>query len=792
MTFSSVVMAMAMTGALSAQTVTYLPYIQPGDSGPFGATDQMVVAWQTNETSANPGPYSVSVSDDPAYGDAIQFPVTGRVVDNYLSADPAVFGGLSIPTAYGAHVNYYAVLSGLKYDRQYYYQVTGPGMPAGGFTASFHTRTQGNHFSFEVQGDEGYYPGIPNTSPVLVANYEARIIHTMFDVDKLPLAGEPRLPHPDFALNTGDNVYIDGSDSNYHDVWFPTWNSNTDSNELGAPFIRSIPLYIVAGNHDVGSTGATANLLAADPPTVPGTSGPGPFGGNISGGDAMAYFNNYYFPLNGPSGVDIQHHFTGDTSTESNFLFSYKGNSYTSPLAIDALRASTTVNTGQGSKRQIDHQSNYSFDYGNAHVVFLDANPHLFDNQLPSPATYQAPPSFPFTAYPSVLSTWLMNDLDSSSQIWKVVVFHQPAFSSGNATLRNDQMRTIAKLLEDHAVNMVFNGHEHNYQRSLPIRALSTVAASPNPTGPAAVAVDQNFDGITQTVPDGVLYFVDGAGGNRDFDDALGNPRGSSSQTIDQEDSATGNSIPLGTPATSYPNGPNSWLDTHLTNTAMTGFFPTAGSGTKITARFKSKVFSFSDVVVNNNQLALYQISEPLTNTSSATSSNPYPFGTDIYGNRLKDPIPDTVVDPATGYVVSAPAAGAPALLDKITVTKPDLSNGISVNFSAPRDVSGGGQFAYIFEASNSSGVPLNGTQAIITLPAGVTFVSATGGTATVNGSTVVVTIGRFLTGSTAMVQVTVQAPPAGSTPQPLLARGTLRSATALPLDGGTVQTKVD
>ena len=51
-------------------------------------------------------------------------------------------------------------------------------------------------------------------------------------------------------------MYIDGSDSNYRSVWFPTWNNNTDSNESGAPFIRSIALYIVAGNHDVGATEA--------------------------------------------------------------------------------------------------------------------------------------------------------------------------------------------------------------------------------------------------------------------------------------------------------------------------------------------------------------------------------------------------------------------------------------------------------------------------------------------------------------------------------------------------------
>jgi hypothetical protein len=777
-------------GVIMGQVVTYQPYIQPGDAGPFGAWDQKVVAWQTNETVPNPGSYSVFFASGFTVERAPRAPVTGRVVDNYLSADPVAFGSLVIPTAYGAHTNYYAVLTGLKYDTEYSYRVTGPGLPAGGFFASFHTRKQGGQYSFQVQGDEGYYPGIPNTN--LVAIYEARIIHTMFHADTLSLPGQPSLPRPDFALNTGDNVYVDGSDSNYRDVWFPVWNSAADSNESGAPFIRSIPLYIVAGNHDVGSTGVTANLLAADPPTIPGTSGPGPFGGNISGGDALAYFNNYYFPLNGPTGVDIQYHFTGDSSTASNFLFSYLGNSYISPLAIEALRASTTVDTGQGAKRQIDHQSNYSFDYGNAHIVFLDANPHLFDNQLPGPATYQEPPSFPFTPYPSVLRDWLIHDLDSSDQTWKIVVFHQPSFSSGNATLRNDQMRTTAKLLEDHGVNMVFNGHEHNYQRTLPIRALSTVASSPDPTHAPAVAVDQSFDGVNQTVPDGVLYFVEGAGGNRDFDDALGNPRGSSPNTIDQDDSATGLSIPLGSPLQAYPNGPASWLDTHLTNTAMTTYFPTAGSGPKITARFKAKVFSFADIVVNNNQLTLYQISEPLSGASSATPANPLPFGTDINGSRLNDPIPDTVFDPATLTVISPPASGPSALLDKLTVQKPDLGSGINAQLSAPQDVARGVPFTCTLALSNNSGIALNGVQAILSLPEGAQFLGAAGGSATVDGSNIVVTIGRLIPGAAESVQVTVQPPASASNGDDLTCHGSLRSATALPVDAGTVSAKLN
>src|SRR5262245_40690405 len=83
-----------------AQSVTFRPYIQPGDNGPFGAKDQMVVAWQTNEASPSPGAYAVRFGR--SLDDLHSAPVSARVVDNYLSAD-AQFAGLVLPFKYGAH-----------------------------------------------------------------------------------------------------------------------------------------------------------------------------------------------------------------------------------------------------------------------------------------------------------------------------------------------------------------------------------------------------------------------------------------------------------------------------------------------------------------------------------------------------------------------------------------------------------------------------------------------------------------------------------------------------------------
>jgi hypothetical protein len=51
----------------------------------------------------------------------------------------------------------------------------------------------------------------------------------MFNVASLSLPGEPGRSAPDFALNTGNNIYITGADSNYRDIWMRDWNSNVAS-----------------------------------------------------------------------------------------------------------------------------------------------------------------------------------------------------------------------------------------------------------------------------------------------------------------------------------------------------------------------------------------------------------------------------------------------------------------------------------------------------------------------------------------------------------------------------------
>jgi hypothetical protein len=279
--------------------------------------------------------------------------------------------------------------------------------------------------------------------------------------------------------------------------------------------------------------------------------------------------------------------------------------------------------------------------------------------------------------------------------------------------------------------------------------------------------MDTVFDGAAHRVADGVIHIVEGAGGNRDFDGDLAPHRGSG-LGLDQEDSATGTFVAGNGQA--YPQGPASWLDTHMTAAEMAPAVPGAGQGPKITVLFKAKVFSFGHVVVEGNKLTHYQISEPLLPTSSATTLNPAPFGVDYYGQPIKDPIPDTLVNPATGQVVGVNPQGTPDLLDKWTIEKPDLDDAVTVQL-APQPY---GNASKVVVVSNKSPYALNGAQLV--LSDADDYTGPLDDTHTVQDDRLVITLGRIAAGATASVTVPFRG---GDL------HGVLRSATAVPIQIG-------
>ena len=88
----------------------------------------------------------------------------------------------------------------------------------------------------------------------------------------------------------------------------------------------------------------------------------------------------------------------------------------------------------------------YSFDYGNVHFVCLDSNVRDSREQL----------------------EWLENDLSQASgkAQWLFVVFHHPVYSSGHHGSEYETIPEWLEAFERYDVDIVFNGHDHHYERS--------------------------------------------------------------------------------------------------------------------------------------------------------------------------------------------------------------------------------------------------------------------------------------------------------------------------------------
>ncbi len=98
------------------------------------------------------------------------------------------------------------------------------------------------------------------------------------------------------------------------------------------------------------------------------------------------------------------------------------------------------------------NEAYYSFDIGPVHFVCLDSM--LSDKGAAAP-----------------MATWLEADLSANPRDWVVAFFHHPIYSKGTHDSDAEPdlvaLRTVfAPLLERFGVDLVLNGHSHNYERS--------------------------------------------------------------------------------------------------------------------------------------------------------------------------------------------------------------------------------------------------------------------------------------------------------------------------------------
>lgn len=114
-------------------------------------------------------------------------------------------------------------------------------------------------------------------------------------------------------------------------------------------------------------------------------------------------------------------------------------------------------------------ENNYWFEYADARFVVLDSNVKA-------------------EVVASDLAPWAEKTLAEAQTTWKFVVFHHPPYTHGKYEPNRGICETLVPVFEQTSVDVVFNGHDHLYERTVPMRG-----------GAAAER--------------GVVYIVSGAGG---------------------------------------------------------------------------------------------------------------------------------------------------------------------------------------------------------------------------------------------------------------------------------------
>ncbi|MBX9733318.1 MAG: metallophosphoesterase [Chitinophagaceae bacterium] len=263
---------------------------------------------------------------------------------------------------------------------------------------------------------------------------------------------------PDLLAISGDIIYENGLVSEYKTKFWPIYNAEIKDYAIGAPLMRSVPFMAAVGNHD-----ADTRDLDKYP-------------------DALAFYQFWRLPLNGPVGKE-----------GGAFVPLLKG----SEENINAFK--------NASGNRYPRMTNYSYDYGNSHWTVLDADTYVDWTD-------------------SLLKKWVADDINSSTATWKFVLFNHPGFNSANEHYEQQQMRALSPIFENGHVDIVFTGHVHNYQRTFPMYFTpfgkgTLMVGGKDGKAPRGRVIngkwklDKQFDGISSTKPDGVIYIVTGAGG---------------------------------------------------------------------------------------------------------------------------------------------------------------------------------------------------------------------------------------------------------------------------------------
>jgi hypothetical protein len=105
----------------------------------------------------------------------------------------------------------------------------------------------------------------------------------------------------------------------------------------------------------------------------------------------------------------------------------------------------------------------YSFDEGPVHFIVLDTE-YAFQD----------------TTRRAAQLSWIESDLSATRQPWKIAVFHRSPYSSGTEHGSDLTVRAaFGPLFERYGVDLALSGHDHGYERTIPIRESTSTSDRP-------------------------------------------------------------------------------------------------------------------------------------------------------------------------------------------------------------------------------------------------------------------------------------------------------------------------
>ncbi|MBI5173635.1 MAG: metallophosphoesterase [Candidatus Melainabacteria bacterium] len=367
-------------------------------------------------------------------------------------------------------VQYVARLTGLKSDTAYGYKIFFGVEEV--HSSTFSTRkSRGQEFRAIVFGDMGsgspwqkqvaYQMSLPERSAADAAS------------GKISTHRKPR--GADLLIGSGDIVYHHGRFNEYLSRFFPVYQAGKDSPETGAALLDKSMFISCVGNHDMAKYDPETLISFSDYP------------------DLMAYFALFSLPLNGFN----PEHDLGENEVSRKGAGTQQVGANLPPMTGDRQARQALLDAADG---RYPRMANFSYDYGNAHFLFLDANTYM-DWSEESQRDY------------------VRKDLSKvPTGVWKIVVLHQPPFTSNRKHQREQNMRFLADIFEEQGVAVVFCGHAHSYERSRPIKfkvleGAKALHRQVEGYVGGSITMDFEFDGKEKRRPNGVIYIVTGGGG---------------------------------------------------------------------------------------------------------------------------------------------------------------------------------------------------------------------------------------------------------------------------------------